>query len=163
MAAKNTIVISEARKSLFPSAQALISVAVSFNQGDLLVLDTGTGLLKVPTLETEGSTFLGVATTTVIAGLLKRPYTTDVDASAAISDVPGPVYGVVASCVAKTGDAFAVGATVFLDPATGTRGVAATGTKVVGIYQGKNIASATAGQEILVALGARYPTDTWKF
>lgn len=163
MAAVNNIVTEVAKKSIFNSAKALITSAVSFAQGDLLILDTTNHILAAPSAETDGAVFLGVATETVVSGLLKRPYTTDVDASAAITDVPGPVFGVIAKLVSKTADAWVPGNLVYLDPATGTRGVSSTGTKAIGVYQGKAITSATAGQEIEVLVGARFGGDVLKF
>jgi len=160
---KNNIVVSENRKSLFPSALAVIDSTVSYNQGDLLVFDTTTKVIKVAAAEADGATFLGVATETVVSGKMKKPYSTDVDSSSAISDVAGPAYGVVAELIAKTGIALAPGDSIYLDPATGAQGVTITGTKVVGIYQGKTVASTVAGQKILVAVGARFPTDAFKF
>lgn len=164
MSGKNTIVRSVSPKSIFESAISVISSSFSCLQGDLLVFDATNNVLKVPSAETEGNTFLGVARVTLINGRVASPYQgTAVDAAVAISDVPGPVYGVVAKCVAKTGIALAPGDEVFLDPATGTRGVAVTGTKAIGIYQGPVVASAVAGQEIEVLIGARFPQDALKF
>ena len=162
MAGVNNIVRSEARKSIFPSAVDIINSTVSFNQGDLLYFDDATNLMKKPTAEANGATFLGVATETIVSGKLVKPYSTDVDASAAISDVPGAVYGVVAKLVLKTGDAINPGDLVYLDPATGSRGVAVAGTKAIGIYQGKAL-TAVAGQEIEVMVGARMGGDVLKF
>jgi hypothetical protein len=164
MAGVNKITRSVAPKSMFESAQAVISSAVSFEQGDLLVFDDATNLLKVPTLESQGSTFLGIAKVTIVSGKLAGPYTgTAVDAASAISDIPGPVYGVIAKVIAKTGDAFNPGDSVYLDPASGTRNVQAAGTKVIGLYQGAAVASASAGQEIEVLLGCRHPGDSLNF
>lgn len=163
MAAKNRIVRSEAPKSLFPSAKALITSTTSFNQGDLLVLDTTNHKIIVAAAETDGATILGIASVTVVNGKIQSPYNTDVVASQAIADIPGPVYGVVAKLVLKTGEALVAGGLVYLDPATAAYGVAASGTKAIGIYQGAAISSATAGQEIEVLVGARYAGDVLKF
>jgi hypothetical protein len=158
---KNRITREIAKNSLFASALKVISSAVSFNQGDLLVFDDTANLLKVPTLETEGNTFLGIAPVTVVSGKLKYPYVTDVDASAAIADVPGPVYGVVAKLILKTGDTFNPGDAVFLDPASGAQNVQAAGTKQIGVYMGGTV-TATAGQQGECLLGCRHPQDTLK-
>lgn len=163
MAGVNKIVRDLGKKSVFPSAQAVISSAVSFNQGDLIVFDNTANLLAVPALESEGLTFVGIAEVTIVSGKLASPHVTDVDASSAISDIPGPVYGVVAKLVCKTGDALAPGDLMYLDPATGRRGVTVAGTKAIGIYQGAVVASAAAGQEIEVLLGTRFPADALKF
>lgn len=163
MAGKNTIVRSVAPKSIFESAKSVITTAVSFAQGDLLVFDDTNNRLKVPAAEAEGSTFLGVARVTIVSGKLESPYNTDVVGSQGIQDIPGPVYGVVAKCVIKTGDTIAPGDLVYLDPATGTRGVTVTGTKAIGIYQGPAVAGAAAGTEVEILIGARHPQDALKF
>lgn len=164
MSGVNKIVRDLGKKSIFPDATAVISTSVSFNQGDLLVFNDTTNVLKVPTLEADGLTFLGIAEVTIVSGILASPYSgTAVDAAQAISSIPGPAYNVVAKLVSKTGDAWAPGDLVYLDPATGTRGVTVSGTKAIGVYQGKTIASATAGQEIEVLLGTRFPADALKF
>lgn len=160
---KNNIVRSVTPKSIFPSAQAVISAAVSFNQGDLLVFDDSANLLKVPSAESEGSTFLGVATETIVLGVLQHPYSTPVDASAAITDVPGPAYSVVAALVLKTGSSLSPGDLVYLDPSSGAQNVQPTGTKAIGIYQGKTISSSSAGQLVEVLLGCRHPGDALEF
>ena len=161
---KNTIVRSVAPKSIFESAKDVISASVSFNQGDLLVFDDSANVLKVPAAEAEGLTFLGVARCDIVLGKLRTPYSgTAVDAAAAASDIPGPVYGVVAKCVIKTGDSINPGDLVYLDPATGTRGVTVTGTKAIGIYQGPAVVTAAAALEIEVLIGARHPADSLKF
>jgi hypothetical protein len=162
MAAKNRIVRSVSEKSIFPSATHVVSAAVSYAQGDLLVFDDTANLLKLPAAEGEGSTFVGIATETVSLGKLKSPYTTDVDASVGISEIPGPSYGVVAKLVLKTGDALNPGDLVYLDPVSGTHHVQAAGTKAIGVYAGGIIASAVAGQEIEVLLGCRHPGDALK-
>lgn len=163
MGGKNTIVRSVAPKSIFESAKAVISSSVSFDQGDLLVYDATNKVLKKPAAETEGATFLGVARASIVNGKLASPYNTDVVASQAIQDVPGPQYGVVAMCVLKAASTIAPGDSVYLDPGTGTRGVAVTGTKAIGTYQGPAITGSAAGVEIPVLIGARYPLDTLKF
>lgn len=164
MAAKNRITRSIAPKSIFESAISVISSSVSFDQGDLLVFDATNKVLKKPAAETEGNTFLGIAKVSISSGKLVSPYQgTAVDAAAAISDIPGPAYGVIAKLIAKTGDAFTAGQEVYLDPVSGSQNVQAAGTKAIGIYVGPAIASATAGQEIEVHLGCRYPEDAIKF
>lgn len=160
---KNRVVLDQMKKSLFPDAKSVVTSAVSFNQGDLLVFDDTNNRLKVPSAETEAATFLGIAEVTVVSGKLKSPYTTDVDASQGVTDVPGPVYNVEAKLIAKTGDAFNPGDAVYLDPASGAQNVSSAGTKQIGVYQGPVIASAVAGQEILVLLGCRHPGDSLKF
>lgn len=151
------------KKTLYPSAIALLDATVSFEQGDLLVFDATNNLMVKPTLETQGNRFLGIAEVTVVNGKLASPYVTAVDAAQAISDVPGPAYGVVAKLVLKTGDSINTGDVVFLDPATGAAGVTVTGTKSIGVYQGADITTAAAGTQIEVLLGCREPADVLTF
>lgn len=162
-AAKNTIVRSVAPKSVFEDATDLHSSTIDYDQGDFLVYDAATQLLKKPTLETEGVTMLGIGPQTIVDGQPKSPYQgTAVDASQKTPRLVGPTYGVVARCVAKTGDTFLRGGLVYLDPATGGRGVSSAGTKAIGVYQGEQV-TAVAGQEIECLIGARYPGDTLQF
>lgn len=161
----NTIVKSIAPKSVFDDASAVTSTTADFEQGDLLIFNDTTNVIEKPTLETQGNTFLGIAQQTVIDGKVKSPYIgTAVDASQAIAPIAGPVYGVVAKLVAKTGITLAPGDLIYLDPATGARGVTnAGGTKAIGIYQGAAVASTVAGQEIECLIGCRFGGDTLKF
>lgn len=160
----NTITRSVAPKSIFESAKNVISSTTSFLQGDLLIFDTSTKVLRVAATEAEGATFCGVARLSISLGKPVSPYQgTAVDAAQAIVDIPGPTYGVVAKCIILTGDSVNPGDNIFLSPGVGTRGVASTGTKAIGTYEGPAIAGAAALTQIEVLLGARYPNDTLKF
>lgn len=163
MGAKNTIVREVGRKSLFESAINIISAAVSFDQGDLLILSGG--LIAAAPTEADGDKFLGVATVSILDGKLVGPYAGIPDAvtTAGINDIPGPAYGVIAKCIAKTGITLVAGDSIYLDPATGTRGVTNVGTVKIGLYQGAAIASTTAGQEIEVLIGSCYALGTVQF
>lgn len=163
MGGKNTIVRSVAPKSIFESALNVINNVVDIDQGDLVVFDDTNNVLKIPAAETEGNTFLGVMPVTIVDGKIASPYNTDVVASQGLHDIPGPQYGVVALCVLKTGITINPGDPIFLDPATGKRGVTNTGTKQIGIYQGKAVIGSAAGLEIPVLIGSRHPGDTLKF
>ncbi|HCW07033.1 MAG TPA: hypothetical protein DGG95_06675 [Cytophagales bacterium] len=163
MAGVNNITRSIAPKSVFESALSVISSAVSFNQGDLLVFDDTNNLLKKPAAETEGNTFLGVAPVTVVSGKIASPYNTDVVASQAVQDVQGPKFGVVAKLTLKTGITINPGDLIYLDPGTGTDGVTNTGTKAIGVYQGSAITTSAAGTKVEVLLGSRFPEDVLKF
>jgi hypothetical protein len=153
---KNNVVRVIRQGSVFPEAAALVNSSISFEQGDLMYFDTGT--IRKQTTGDTGASFLGIAPVTVVSGLEKRPYTTDVDASGADGAIPGPVFGDVVKLVAKTGDAFTVGCKVYPDPATGTRGISTTAGSLVaiGVYQGKAITAAAAGQEVEVLLAQTY-------
>ncbi len=160
----NTIVRNISPKSLFEDAKPVTSATEDYLQGDLLVFDGTNNIIKKPAAEAEGNTFLGIAQVAITDGRINSPYQgTDVDGSQPIVTIPGPVYGVVARCVLKTGITIAPGDEIFLDPATGSRGVTNTGTKAIGLYQGAAITSSVAGQEIEVLIGARYSNDVLKF
>ena len=154
----NNIVRSVAPKSIFESAKAVVTSAVTFNQGDLIAFDTVNYRLKAVTADTDAPNFLGVARQTIVSGVVKSPYQgTAVDAAAAIDDITGPVYGVVASLILKTGDAFTPGCKVYLTADAQTVTVTDPGTHdPIGVYQGKNVASATAGQKGEILVGSRF-------
>lgn len=163
MAGKNTITREVRPASIFESAVNVISSAVSFDQGDLLILSSN--LLAKPAAESDGSTFLGVARVSITSGVVVSPYRNDVSASQAVADIPGPWYGVVAKCQLKASASLSPGGLVYLDPATGTRGVAASGTKAIGVYQGPSVTGgpSTNLTEVEVLIGHRYPGDTLAF
>lgn len=157
--AVNNIKRQVAPVSLFESAKFVIDSTVSFNQGDLIALDTVNHVLKAVTASTDAPNFLGVAAVTIVSGKVKSPYQgTAVDAAQAIEDIKGPVSHVVVELIATTGDAFVPGALVYLT-ATDAQTVTSTdpGTHdPIGVYQGKNIASASAGQKIEVFIKHRF-------
>lgn len=154
----NFITRDEGGRSIFPSLIDVIDATISFEQGDLLFFDTSPNLVKVLSAETDTADFLGISNVTLVFGKIKQPYATDVDASQAIVSQAGPLYGVVALLEAKGSDAFNSGDLVGADPANLARGVSVTvTTKSIGVYQGKDIASATQGQLIEVLITAQFP------
>lgn len=157
MAGKNTLARKIATKMIFPDIKHLLDTTVSFDQGDLLCLIGG--LVKKASAETDGATFLGIAPVTVVAGKFPSVYHTDVDASAAVGAMVGPEYGDVHKVMLKAGDSLAAGDVVYLNPTAGGRGVQASGTKAIGVYQGKAVTAPTGGLEIEVLIGCRYPAD----
>ncbi|NDD54409.1 hypothetical protein EBZ39_11135, partial [bacterium] len=93
--AKNNIVRSVRPSSVFESALALVDATVSYNQGDLLYLDSVTSLIKPVASDPDAASVLGVARQTIINGKLISPYQgTAVDAAQALSDIAGPQFGV---------------------------------------------------------------------
>jgi hypothetical protein len=163
MAGKNTIVRSISPKSVFEDAINVTSTTADFDQGDVMIFDDTNNVIRKPTTEAECATLLGIARVSVIDGKMIGPYQGLTDAVPAIANLPGPVAGVIARMVAKTGDALAPGDLLYFDPATSTRGVTVSGTKAIGVYQGPTIASAAAGQEVEVFIGHRFPADSLKF
>jgi hypothetical protein len=160
----NNLVREVSPKSLFESAIDLIDATSTWLQGDLLIRDPATYLLRKPASEAECTDFCGIAVQTIVDGKAPSPVQgTMVDAAEGNDDIKGPVYGCIFSLILKTGDALNPGDVVYADPASGSRNVSATGTKAIGVYQGAAIASATAGQEILVLVGARAPSDALIF
>lgn len=127
----------------------------TFDQGDLLFLDTTNHLIKRLAAETDAATFMGISQCSIVSGKVADPIQgTAVDAAQGVPSLPGPIHGVVAKLVAKTGDAFAMGADVYANPATGNFHVQAAGTVVIGKYVGQvAVSSASAGQLIEVHLG----------
>lgn len=166
MAGVNRIVREDVKRSLFPSAIALTTSSISYNQGDLLMLDTTAHTIRKVTTGDQGAWFMGIAEVTIASGKLAFPYVTDVDASIAISDIPGPVIGVVAKLVLKTSDSINPGAPVYLNVAAGAYHVTATaamGDIVVGYYQGPALTSVAAGTQIEVKLLANNATVAISF
>jgi len=155
---QNNIVRSVNPKSLFESAKPVLSSAVTCNQGDLIAFDTSAKVLKVAGTA-DIDTLLGVSRVKLINGVVASPYQgTAVDASVAISDVAGPVYGVVAFFSLKVGDNFNPGDKVYLtsDPQTVTSTDPGSG-KNLGLFQGPlAVVSAGTGQVGDVLVGARY-------
>lgn len=139
--AKNRIVRQVAPISLFEEAIALVSSAVSWNQGDLIYLDTVNNLLKPMASDANCATICGIARQTIISGKPAPVYQgTAVDAAAAIEGIAGPQAGVIAKMKLKSGDAFVPGGSVYYGGDAQT--VSSTGTNVVGIFQD---AAITAG------------------
>jgi len=166
MAGVNRIVREDVKRSLFPSALALTTSSISYNQGDLLMLDTTAHTIRKVTSGDLGAWFLGIAEVTISSGKLASPYTTDVDSSTAISDIPGPVIGVVAKLVLKTSDSINPGDPVYLNVAAGAYHVTVTqamGAIAVGYYQGSALSSVAAGTLIEVRLVANNATATISF
>lgn len=148
--AKNRIVRQVAPISLFEDATALISSAISWNQGDLLYLDTVNNLLKPLASDANAATICGIARQTIVSGKLAPVYQgTQVDAAVAIEAVAGPQAGVVARLKLKSGDAFVPGGAVYYG--TDAQTVSSTGTNVVGIFQDAAItAGATSEGDIML-------------
>lgn len=163
---KNTITRTVNLGSVFESAVALLTSTLNLDQGDLVIYDNTNYCLKLPTVEGDGQYFLGVQAETILNGKLLKPYVTPVDASQAITDIPGPQFGVIAKCHLKTGDTLNPGAPVYLFPTTWTnRGIQASGTKIIGVYQGSAVTGgpSTAPTEVEIYIGHRYPGDTLSF
>src|SRR5881394_728296 len=84
-------------KFMLESAKPFLSTAVSFNQGDLMYLDTSAHLIKRVAASANAATFLGVAVVSVASGQLVGPYTGLTPVTPAIQDCSGPAYGITAT------------------------------------------------------------------
>jgi hypothetical protein len=98
-------------------------------------------------------------------GVMPSPYQgTAVDASQAIEDAAGPLYGNVFSMALKSGDSWSAGAKAYLagDPQTLTSAV--TGNPVA-IFQGLSVTSAASGTygDFLVAQTYQAASGTMGF
>jgi len=165
MSGLNTLRRKIATKSAFESAKAVIASDVSFDQGDLLYFNTSTDKISRLSSEGDAATFLGIAPVTISNGKIPSPYSTPVDASRAIADIPGPQYGDIHACLLKPGDTLAAGDNVYASPSDGNRYVSVSGTKAIGIYQGGAVtgASSDTPTTVEILIGCRYPNDTLKF
>ena len=156
--ANNNIVREVRPGSIVESAKPFLSASVSWNQGDLLYLDTTAHQLKPIALTIQAASVLGVARQTVVNGSVKSPYNTDTAAAQAIEDLAGPAFGVVASLKLKSGDVFNPGVKVYAtvtDPQTVTVTDPLDGA-YIGIFQGAAI-TAAAGSKGDVLCVAQYP------
>lgn len=143
-------------RSLFASLKPVLSTSCNWNQGDILSYDATNNIVNATTGSGSGANVVGVAVNTIVSGIMPSPYQgTAVDASQAIEDAAGPLFGNVFSMLIKTGDTFVPGQLCYLtgDPQTLT--ASATGS-AVGIYQGQGITSAPSGTFGDFMIGARY-------
>lgn len=153
-------------RSLFDSGKYAVDASSTWNQGDLIMFNTSVHALRRVTATGDGATFVGIADNVVTAGKLAGPYDglTAVSAAQVSPQFVGPKFGVVASLVLKTSDAFNIGSKVFLDDGGNSQQVTVTDPSdgnYIGIFVGPAaIASATAGQTGFILIGARYPQAT---
>lgn len=159
--ANNNIVRSVARKSLFESAKALLSTSISWNQGDLLRYNSSSNALEPLSSDANATSLCGVAVTTVVSGKAPSAYVTAVDASQAISDAPGPVYGVICKFLLATGSTLDPGDPVYVD--TDPQTVTGGGSNSIGTYQGSAIVSSPSGTYVEVLVGARQGMSSLSF
>ena len=156
--ARNNLIRQVRPGSLFESMKPVLSSAsgCTWNQGDILCMDLNVGYLRPVTGSGDSSIVVGVAVVSITNGVKPSPYQgTAVDASAAIEDESGPVYGCVFQMVLATGAAFTPGKPVYLtsDPQTVT---SVSAGNAVGIFQGSSVASAASGSYGDVLIGANF-------
>lgn len=149
---KNRVYRSDNPFHIFPGAKGGLDATVNWQQGDLLYIDTSAHLIKVVAATGNAATFLGIANNTVVAGKLQNPYgtLTLTAAAEAIADIEGPVAGIVALMILKTGDTFNFGSHVYLADGQNSQTVTSVDPgdgNYIGTFQGTAVASAAAGQE----------------
>lgn len=153
-------------KSLFEDASGVVGSSSTWGQGELLCMDASSFYLRRVAAMTDADTLVGISDNVVTAGKLAGPYDglTPVDAAQSGPKFAGPKYGVEATLTAKTGDHFTPGCPVYLLVTGDTATVSVTDSggsghtlSHIGIYQGPDVASAAAGQQIKVLVGARWP------
>ena len=160
---KNRTYRSDSAKALFEDGGQVCNNTTSFNQGDLQCFDTATKVIRSVVATTDAATFVGVAQVGVINGVLIGPYTGLTNVTPAPSKFVGAMYGITASMILKTGDAFADGDKVYLANGADCQTVSITDPgdgNYIGIYVGPPVAAAAAGQEGLIKIGCRYPSGT---
>jgi hypothetical protein len=164
----NTVVKEIAIKQVFPDVKNLTDSTVSYFQGDIMIFDTTTKLVRAATAESECVTLLGIADANIYLGKPFSPYyNTPVDAAQAVPAINGPIYGMTAKLILKSGDSLTAGAAVFAyqnnsDTVYGKQYCQAAGTKAIGVYQGPAI-TGDGVAKVEVLIGSRYPNDTLKF
>lgn len=150
MSGVNRITRTINQKSAFESAYSMVSSTSSWNQGDLLCLDTTNHVIKAVAAETDSANFLGIATQSIVNGVEVSPYGTAVAASRAITDLEGPIVGIIARVQLKSGDSLVPGSKVGISPTTNVFCVSSTiTTQFVGVYAGPAI---TAGASTFVEI-----------
>ncbi len=151
-----------ATRSLIPDATPVVDSTVSYNQGELLYLDTGTGLLtNTPASGETGANFVGISPVDVVSGKLRPPYIgTECDAAVAGGGIAGPEYGSVWALIPKSGDAFTPMCPVYpvIDDASNRKVTVTSGSlKAIGIYQGAGFTAGASSPDIECLIGAVYP------
>ncbi len=160
---KNTVNKQIREGSRIPDVKNFTPTWVSYNQGDHLIFDTTSNVVRAPSAEAECAAYLGIASVDVVAGQPRSPYVTQVDASVANTSLEGPLYGDTFNMTLETGTTIAPGAKVYAAPvAVGVEPnniVSATGTCEIGWYLGKSITASAAGLVVEIAIGARWPNS----
>lgn len=161
--ARNTTARKVATNMVIADIKPLVTSTTSFNEGDFLILDQTNHKVAVVANETDGALLMGVASCTVVNGILKSALSTDSDSSAATPSIPGPTFGDEYLVTLKSGDTAHPGDDLYLDPGTGNDGVTITaGTKKIGVWCGKNL-TGDGTVRGLAKIGARATGDTLKF
>lgn len=151
-----------ARNTIISDIRDFIGASSTWNQGDLLILDTTLNIVAKAAVQSDGQNFLGISPVTISGGKIPSAYTTDSDAALGIASIPGPEFGDEYFVTLKAGDAVVPGSKLYLAPLTGAATVSTTGNKQVGTYIGPAITAATGGTTIVAKLYAAAPDGTLK-
>lgn len=159
--AKNTIVRSPAPYAPIEDMKNFLTTSLTFNQGDLLALDTTNHCVKVIAADGDTAAFIGVAMQSIKNGLLSSPYTTSVDSNQGQTNFVGPMAGVEATCILNSGDTFHPGDKVYPIGASGGTQTVSTSSnssarKPCGYYMGAQV-TATSGSTGPIRLEAQFP------
>ncbi len=158
----NKIARRVARNTIIADIVNFIGASSTWNQGDLLILDTTNNIVAKAAVQSDGANFLGISPVTLVNGKFPSSYSTDVDASVGFCSVPGPEFGDEYYVTLKAGDAVVPGSKLYLAPLTGANVVSITGNKQVGTYIGPAMTAVTGGSTIVAKLYAAAPDATLK-
>ncbi len=162
----DAIVRSGPGSSVFEDGKAAVSqvAACTWNQGDLICLDTTNHYLRPVASTADAASVVGLSDNQVVSGQLASPYQglTAVNAAQSGPGFVGPKYGVVASMKLKTGDAFVIGGLVYVADTFDCQTVSSVDSLgsgyAVGVFQGPSaVASAAPGQRAQILIMARFP------
>lgn len=161
----NRIIRGDKGESFFQSGKSAVTSSSTWFQGELLCLDSSGHYLRPVAATGDAASLAGVSDNQVVSGQLNSPYAglTPVNAAQVTPDFVGPKVGVIAGLTLKTGDAFTVGAPVYLADGTNSSTVSITDPgdhNYIGIFQGPAVSSATAGQIGAILVGARIGVGT---
>src|SRR4051812_3982271 len=112
----NKVARRVARNTIFADIKDMVGASSTWNQGDLLILDTTNNIVAKAAVQSDGANFLGISPVTVSAGKLPSAYLTDSDAALGIASLPGPEFGDEYFVVLKAGDAVVPGSKLYLAP-----------------------------------------------
>jgi hypothetical protein len=166
MSGKNRIVVTplSIARSMFPFSGGFLRSTISFDQGDLLIMDwdvNSKAFLRTPQAGDDFQFFCGISPSTVKNGWLARPYSTPTDAAAPPCEVSGPTFGVIAKMVLKSGDTVYTGDSIDWDSASGNAHSVTNvnGGMSIGFYVGADVAIGDGVKEIEVMICSRFPSS----
>ncbi len=158
----NKVARRVARNTIIADIAAFVGASSTWNQGDLLILDTTNNIVAKAAVQSDGQNFLGISPVTIVNGKLPSIYSTDTDSALGIGSIPGPEFGDEYFVTLKAGDAVVPGSKLYLAPLSNAQTVSVTGNKQVGTYIGPAMTAATGGSTIVAKLYAAAPDATLK-